>query len=192
MGRLTAEPELRQTNGGISVCRFTIACDRSFVAKGQERQADFINVTAWRQQAEFICRYFGKGRMICVEGSLRTSTYEDKKHPDVRHYVTEIYAEQVHFTGEKANDGQQSGGNYGGGYSQNNGGYSQNQGGYSQNNGGYSQKQNSDTGYYGNNNQAQQQFPQNSGNGSADFGGLEGYEDAYNNADAISDGDLPF
>ena len=67
MGRLTADPELRQTPNGVSTCRFTVAVDRNFVQQGQERLADFISVVAWRQTAEFICRYFSKGRMICVE-----------------------------------------------------------------------------------------------------------------------------
>lgn len=108
MGRLTADPELRQTNGGVSTCRFTVAVDRTFVGQNGERQADFITVVAWRQSAEFVSRYFAKGRMICVEGNLRTSSYPDKRYPDVTHYVTEVYADQIHFTGEKA---QQGGGN---------------------------------------------------------------------------------
>ena len=108
MGRLTADPELRQTPNGVSTCRFTVACDRNFVPQGGERQADFITVVAWRQTAEFVSRYFAKGRMICVEGNLRTSSYPDKRYSDVTHYVTEVYADQIHFTGEKA---QQGGGN---------------------------------------------------------------------------------
>lgn len=104
MGRLTADPELRQTASGVATCRFTVAVDRNFVKQGEERQADFITVTAWRQTAEFVSRYFAKGRMIAVEGNLRTSTYPDKRYPDVTHYVTEVYADQVHFTGEKAAD----------------------------------------------------------------------------------------
>ena len=90
MGRLTADPELRQTPSGVSTCQITVACDRNFVSQGQERQADFITVVAWRQTAEFISRYFSKGKMIIVEGSLRTRTYDDKRYPDVRHYVTEV------------------------------------------------------------------------------------------------------
>ena len=103
MGRLTADPELRQTQSGISSCRFTVAINRNFVDKNSgQRQADFITVTAWRQTAEFVSKYFSKGRMIAVEGNLRTSTYQNKTYPDVTHYVTEVYADQVHFTGEKA------------------------------------------------------------------------------------------
>lgn len=111
MGRLTADPELRQTPNGVSTCRFTVAVDRNFVQQGQERQADFITVVAWRQTAEFISRYFSKGRMICVEGNLRTSSYDDRNHPDVKHYVTEVYADQVYFAGDKnPNSGNQQGG----------------------------------------------------------------------------------
>lgn len=109
MGRLTADPELRQTPSGVSTCRFTVAVDREFVGQGQERQADFITVTAWRQSAEFVSRYFSKGRMICVEGSIRTGSYVDKRYSDVTHYTTEVYADRVYFTGEKATGNQQGG-----------------------------------------------------------------------------------
>lgn len=101
MGRLTADPELRQTQSGVATCRFTVAVDRRAGQNG-EKQADFITVTAWRQTAEFVSKYFSKGRMICVEGNLKTSTYQNKTYPDVTHYVMEVYADQVHFTGEKA------------------------------------------------------------------------------------------
>lgn len=104
MGRLTADPELRQTATNVSTCRFTVACDRNFTPQGQERQADFITVVAWRQTAEFINKYFSKGSMIVVEGSLRTGSYNDKKYPDIKHYTTEVYAEQVYF-GESKKDG---------------------------------------------------------------------------------------
>lgn len=109
MGRLTADPELRQTPSGVSTCQITVAVDRNYTPQGGERQADFITVVAWRQTAEFISRYFSKGRMICVEGNLRTRTYDDKRYPEVRHYVTEVYADSVYFTGEKV---QQQGGGY--------------------------------------------------------------------------------
>ncbi|MBQ2823471.1 MAG: single-stranded DNA-binding protein [Oscillospiraceae bacterium] len=102
MGRLTADPELRQTPSGVSTCQITVAVNRNYVAQGQERQSDFITVVAWRQTAEFISRYFSKGKMIIVEGSLRTRTYDDKRYPDVRHYVTEVYADNVSFGETKA------------------------------------------------------------------------------------------
>ena len=102
MGRLTADPELRQTQSGISSCRFTVAVDRRFADKNTgERQADFITCVAWRQTAEFVTRYFSKGSMICVEGNLRTGSYQDRNHPDVTHYTTEVFGDNVEFTGSK-------------------------------------------------------------------------------------------
>lgn len=128
MGRLTADPELRQTQSGVNSCRFTVAVDRNFVPQGGERQADFITCIAWRQTAEFVSRYFSKGRMICVEGNLRTGSYDDRNHPDVKHYTTDVYVDNVYFAGDKPqNNGQ---GGYNNNYNQQNnfGG----QGGYSQ------------------------------------------------------------
>ncbi len=98
MGRITHDPELKQTPSGVSVLSFSVAVDRSFVKQGEERQTDFINCVAWRQQAEFISRYFGKGRMIALEGQLRSRTYDDKN--GTKHYVTEVYVDNVSFTGE--------------------------------------------------------------------------------------------
>jgi len=103
MGRLTADPELRQTQSGIASCRFTVAVNRRFADKNTgERQADFISCTAWRQTAEFVSRYFNKGSMICVEGSLRTGSYTDRNHPDVTHYTTDVFVDNVEFTGSKS------------------------------------------------------------------------------------------
>lgn len=104
MGRLTADPELRQTQSGIASCRFTIACDRKYADKNTgERQADFINCTAWKQTAEFVSRYFSKGKMIAIEGSIRTGSYKDKKYSDVTHYTSDIYVDNVEFCGDKGN-----------------------------------------------------------------------------------------
>ena len=99
MGRITQDLELKQTPSGVSVLSFTVAVDRSYAKQGEEKQTDFISCVAWKQTAEFISRYFGKGRMIAVEGQLRTRTYEDKK--GVKHYVTEVYVDNVSFTCEK-------------------------------------------------------------------------------------------
>ena len=105
MGRLTANPELRQTSNGTASCRFTIAINRTFVDKNTgERQADFINCTAWRQTAEFICRYFKKGNMIMAEGTLRNNNYQDKKYPDITHYTMDVLVENVEFTGSKSDN----------------------------------------------------------------------------------------
>lgn len=105
MGRLTADPELRQTQSGVSSCNITVAVQRDFTDGSGERQSDFINIVAWRQTAEFICKYFGKGNMIAIEGQLRTRTYDDKRYPDVKHYVTEVYADKVSFCGGKNESG---------------------------------------------------------------------------------------
>ena len=72
MGRLVADPELKTTPAGISVCTFRIACDRNFVQQGQQRQADFIDVVAWRHNADFLCKYFAKGRMVAVQAFKAT------------------------------------------------------------------------------------------------------------------------
>ncbi len=164
MGRLTSDPELRQTPSGVSTCQFTVAVTRGYANQHGERQTDFITVVAWRQTAEFVCRYFNKGKLILVEGELRTRTYDDKRYPDVRHYVTEVYADNVSFGETK--------GSAGGGYQQ--GGY----GGQPQNNnygsqGGYSQPAQSQPAY-------QQPAP------AVSVGDLSDFEEV------ISDSDLPF
>ncbi len=115
MGRITQDLDLKQTPNGVSVLQFSIAVDRNFVRQGEERQTDFITCVAWRQQAEFIKRYFGKGRMIAIEGNLRTRNYEDKN--GTKHYVTEVYVDSVSFTGERA----QQNGTYSNNYSNNSG-----------------------------------------------------------------------
>ena len=79
MGRLTRDPELRTTASDISVCTFTVAVDRRYQKSGENRQTDFINVVAWRTTAEFVNRYFSKGRMINVVGNLQTRTWDDAK-----------------------------------------------------------------------------------------------------------------
>ena len=97
MGRITQDLEVRQTPSGVSVLSFTVAVDRSFVGQGEDRQTDFINCVAWRNQAEFIGKYFSKGRLIALEGNLRTRNYDDKN--GVKHYVTEVFVDSVSFTG---------------------------------------------------------------------------------------------
>lgn len=102
MGRLVADPELRITTQGHSVCSFRIACDRSYVQQGQERQADFIDIVAWRQQADFVSKYFQKGSMIAVEGSLQTRNYQDKNGNS--HTAVEVVANNISFAGAKPVD----------------------------------------------------------------------------------------
>ena len=77
-GRLVADPELRHTPSDIAVTSFTIAVNRRFARPGEERQTDFIDIVAWRNTAEFICKYFGKGQLIAIEGSIQTGSYQDK------------------------------------------------------------------------------------------------------------------
>ena len=102
MGRLTADPELRQTPSGVSVTRFTVAVDRGYVKPGEERKADFINFVAWRQTAEFVSRYFQKGSMIAVQGSIQTGSYEKD---GVKRYTFEVSADNVSFCGSKNESG---------------------------------------------------------------------------------------
>lgn len=99
MGRLVYEPELKTTPSGINVCSFRIACDRNFARQGEQRQADFIDIVAWRHTAEFVCKYFRKGSMIAVEGSLQTRQYQDKNGNN--RTATEVLASQVSFCGGK-------------------------------------------------------------------------------------------
>lgn len=105
-GRLTADPELRQTQSGVASCRFTVAVNRKFADKATgEKQADFITCVAWRQTAEFVSRYFSKGKMIALEGELRNNNYKDRTHTDVTHYCTEVQVDNVEFCGGKNDSG---------------------------------------------------------------------------------------
>ncbi len=106
MGRLTYDPELRTTPNGISVVRFQVACDRNFSKSGEERKADFIDVTAWRQTAEFVSRYFRKGSMIAVEGSIQTDNFTDKDGN--KRKSVQVVANNVSFCGSKAESGTTS------------------------------------------------------------------------------------
>ncbi len=107
-GRLTADPELKTTTSGVSVTSFTVAVNRRFGNKnGEERQADFINVTAWRQQAEFITRFFHKGSNICIVGALQTRNWVDQNQQ--KHYATEVVAEEAYFVDTAAESGNVNG-----------------------------------------------------------------------------------
>lgn len=100
MGRLVADPELKTTQSGNSVCTFRIAVDRSYAAQGEERKADFITITAWRKTAEFVSKYFQKGSLITVQGRLETRQYQDKNGNN--RTATEVIASEVGFGGSKA------------------------------------------------------------------------------------------
>ena len=106
MGRLTYDPELRTTPNGISVVRSQVACDRNFSRSGEERKTDFIDVTAWRQTAEFVSRYFRKGSMIAVEGSIQTDNFTDKDGN--KRKSVQVVANNVSFCGSKAESGTTS------------------------------------------------------------------------------------
>jgi single-strand DNA-binding protein len=99
-GRLTADPELKTTASGVSVTSFTVAVNRRFGNKaGEDQQADFINVTAWRQSAELVTRYFKKGSSICVVGSLQTRSWTD--NDGNKRYATDVVADEVNFVDSK-------------------------------------------------------------------------------------------
>ena len=99
MGRLVADPELKTTNSGISVCSFRIAVDRNYVKAGEERLADFFDIIAWRSSAEFVCKHFSKGSLIAVDGHLQSRNYQTK---DRQHRtVIEVQADNISFTGER-------------------------------------------------------------------------------------------
>lgn len=99
MGRLVSDPELKTTPSGISVTSFRIAVDRNYVKAGTERQTDFIDIVAWRQTAEFVCRYFVKGQLIALDGSLQTRSYQDKNGNN--RWVAEVVADNIYFTGDR-------------------------------------------------------------------------------------------
>lgn len=107
MGRITHDLELRTTPNGIPVLTFSIAVDRRF-GKGEERKSDFFRCTAWRTSAEFISRWFSKGRCILVEGELQTGSYIDKNNAEQR--TVEIVVDNASFTGEKKADAPPQGG----------------------------------------------------------------------------------
>ena len=108
MGRLVADPELRHTPNDVAVTSFTLAVDRSYVKAGAERQADFIDVVAWRNTAEFVCKYFRKGQLMAVQGSIQTRSYTDSQGNKRKAF--EIVADNVHFAESKRD--ANSGGNY--------------------------------------------------------------------------------
>ena len=101
-GRITKDVELKQTTAGVEVVSFSIAVNRKYVANGQQT-ADFFDVTAWRQTAEFISRYFRKGSSICIVGSLQTRSWEDKNGN--KRTVTEIVADEAMFVDSKSEEG---------------------------------------------------------------------------------------
>ena len=107
-GRLTADPELKQTQSGVPVVSFTLAINRRYQGKGADgapaqSTADFINVVAWRQTAEFISRYFKKGSALCVTGSIQTRNWQDQQGQ--KRYATEVVADEAMFVDSKSEGG---------------------------------------------------------------------------------------
>lgn len=110
-GRLTNDPELKQTATGVSVLSFTIAVNRRYVSKNEQgenqTQADFISVVAWRSTAEFIAKYFKKGSAICLTGSIQTRTWQDQQGQ--RRYATEVVADEAMFVDSRGESGSNDG-----------------------------------------------------------------------------------
>ena len=101
MGRLTKDPELKQTQNNVSVATFSLAVDRNYQADKDNKQTDFINIVAWRHTAEFVGKYFTKGQLVAVEGSIQTRSYQDKDGNN--RTVFEVVADQVYFAEKKQN-----------------------------------------------------------------------------------------
>ncbi len=106
MGRLVADPELRHTANNVAVTSFRIAVDRNYTPKGAERQTDFINIVTWRNTAEFVSRYFRKGQLVALEGSIQTRSYTDNQGNNRTAF--EVVADQVYFA-ESRNSSSQGG-----------------------------------------------------------------------------------
>lgn len=100
VGRLTADPELKQTTSGTPVTTFTLAVNRRFTKEGEQQQADFINCVAWRERAEFLCKYFRKGASVCITGEIQTRSWTDQHNQ--KRYATEVVADDVRFVDSKS------------------------------------------------------------------------------------------
>ena len=122
MGRLTRDPELRRTGSGTAVSSFSIAVDRDFKGQGGEKETDFIDIVAWRNTAEFVSKYFTKGRMAVVEGRLQIRDWKDKEGNNRR--SAEVVADNVYFWDSKR-DGDAVGGSYTGGQTAQSGGFNE-------------------------------------------------------------------
>ena len=111
MGHMTADPELKQTTSGISVCSFSIGVNRRYSKADQGQQSvDFINIVTWRQQAEFICKYFQKGSMISVVGNLQSRSWENQEGK--KQYATDVVVDEVYFTGSRTETHTQGDGGF--------------------------------------------------------------------------------
>lgn len=106
MGRLTRDPELRQTPSGVSVASFTLAVARSYGKPGEDKETDFINIIAWRNTADFVFKYFTKGQLVAVCGKLQVRSWDDTQTGQKR-YATDVVADEVFFA-ESKKDGVQT------------------------------------------------------------------------------------
>lgn len=109
-GRLTADPELKQTTTGISVTSFTLAVNRKYAKDQEQQQTDFISVVAWRQTAEFISRYFKKGSALCITGAIQTRSWQDQQGQ--KRYATEVVADEAMFVDSKSDNQPAANGSY--------------------------------------------------------------------------------
>ena len=202
IGRLTADPEFSQSASGVSFCRFSIAVDRGYAKNGQEKQTDFFRVSTFRQTAEFVSRYFTKGKLILVEGKVQNDNYTDQN--GVKHYSCSIVADNVSFVGSKSDDNMNGNGYQPNGYQPNNNGYAPNYNyqpnnyGYQPNNNGNFQPNNGGNFQPNNNGGSQQdnnipqQNPQNMSSPQEvqpdhfESGSLSDFEEI------LSDGEVPF
>lgn len=103
MGRLTVAPELKQTQGGTSVCNFALAVARSYAKAGEQLETDFIDIVAWGKTAEFVCKYFNKGQLIALSGRIQTRMWTDRN--DKKRKAVEVVAEEVFFAEPKREKG---------------------------------------------------------------------------------------
>ena len=208
IGRLTADPEFSQSASGVSFCRFSIAVDRGYAKNGQEKQTDFFRVSTFRQTAEFVSRYFTKGKLILVEGKVQNDNYTDQN--GVKHYSCSIVADNVSFVGSKSDDNMNGNGYQPNGYQPNNNGYApnynyqpnnygyqpNNNGNFQPNNGGNFQQNNgyqpNTNGGFQQDNNIPQQNPQNMSSPQEvqpdhfESGSLSDFEEI------LSDGEVPF
>jgi len=120
MGRLTADPEMRHTTTGKSVCTFRLAVNRRFVRQGEEQQADFFPIVAWEKIGEFCNNYFRKGQQVAIVGRIQTRTWDDPEGN--KRYITEIVAEEAHFADSK-NSSTTDNNNYNASNTQDTGGF---------------------------------------------------------------------
>lgn len=104
IGRICSDIEARVTQTGIATCLFSIAINNGKDKEGNERPADFINCRAWRETANFISKWFQKGKMIAIEGKFKTDKYQHKTHPDITVYSSYILVDNVEFCGDKGNN----------------------------------------------------------------------------------------